>query len=394
MKFTEAELLAIQFARSEHYGLSATYSAALTMGNCTKVHALIDARRRIDGTVTAADAKAVFLAANVQLDEWALGEVNFAEIADDFNDGREPEPIADVIRDSLTTMTVIGNSAKLSAQLERADYAKVNKILEALGGKWNKKTGAHVFAGCDPEEVIANYLETGKLDKPEKFGFFPTPEPLARELVKLAGLQPGHTVLEPEAGVAGIANICAEVTGKGNVVCYEIQQKNCDVLRSLGFKVEQADFLTVEPTQQFDRVILNPPFEKQADIDHVMHAFRFLKPGGTLAAIMSIAVTFRSNSKTTQFRAFLDSMGAKILVNDKDAFKESGTAAQTVSIVFPKPHDWPVEAPARIEVAHPAPAPVLALDDDLEAVAPALAIVARIQPKPKPQPAQAAFAFF
>jgi hypothetical protein len=285
MQFNEAELLAIQYPRSEHYGISATYSASLTMGNCAKIHAKIDALRRVDGTVTAADVKSVYLSENVKLDEWAHGEVVFSQIADDFNEGREPESIPDVIRDSLTTMTVIGNSAKLSAQLERADYAKVNKILEALGGKWNKKAGAHLFAGCDPEEVIANYLETGKLDKPEKFGFFPTPAPLARELVKLAGLQPGHTVLEPEAGVAGIANICAEVTGKGNVVCYEIQQKNCDVLRGLGFKVEQADFLTVEPTQQFDRVILNPPFEKQADIDHVKHAFRFLKPGGTLAAI-------------------------------------------------------------------------------------------------------------
>jgi predicted RNA methylase len=393
MQFNEAELLAIQYPRSEHYGISATYSASLTMGNCAQIHAKIDALRRIDGTVTAADVKSVYLSENVQLDVWAHGEVVFSEIADEFNEGREPEPIADVIRDSLTTMTVIGNSAKLSAQLDRVDYAKVNKILEALGGKWNKKAGAHVFADCDPEEVIANYLETGKLDKPQKFGFFPTPQPLARDLVKRAGLQPGRTVLEPEAGVGGIALICAEIVGKDNIVCYELQQKNCDVLRSLGFNVTQADFLTVEPTQLFDFIILNPPFEKQADIDHVKHAFRFLVPGGTMAAIISIGVTFRTNSKTTQFRAFLDSMGAKITINDKDAFKESGTAAQTVSIVFQKPHDWPIEAPARIEVAQPAPAPALVLDDDLEAVAPALAIVARIQPQPKPQPVQASFAF-
>lgn len=393
MQFTEAELLAIQFPRSEHYGISATYSASLTMGNCAKIHAKIDAMRRVDGTVTAADVKSVYLSENVQVDEWAHGEVVFSEIADDFNEGREPESISDVIRDSLTTMTVIGNSAKLSAQLERADYAKVNKILEALGGKWNKKAGAHVFAGCDPEEVIANYLETGKLDKPVKFGFFPTPAPLARQLVKMSGLKPGDTVLEPQAGVGGIANICAEVVGKGNVTCYEIQQKNCDVLRSLGFQVEQADFLTVEPTRLFSHVICNPPFEKQADISHVLAGFRFVQPGGTMAAIMSIGVTFRTNSKTTQFRAFLDSLGAKITVNDKDAFKESGTAAQTVSIVFQKPHDWPVEAPARIEIARPTPAPALALDNDLEAVAPALAIVARIQSKSKPQPAQTSFAF-
>ena len=392
MQFTEAELLAIQFPRSEHYGISATYSASLTMGNCAKIHAKIDALRRVDGTVTADDVKSVYLSEKVQLDEWAHGEVIFTEIADDFNEGREPESIPDVIRESLTTMTVIGTWATLSGKLLRADYAKVNKILEALGGKWNKKAGAHVF-DCDPEEAIAGYLETGKLDKPEKFGFFPTPAPLARELVKLAGLRSGHTVLEPQAGVGGIANVCAEVVGTGNVTCYEIQQKNCDVLRSLGFKVEQADFLSVEPTQLFSHVILNPPFEKQQDITHVLHAFRFLEPGGTMAAIMSIGVTFRSNSKTTQFRAFLDSMQATITVNDKDAFKESGTAAQTVSVHLQKPTDWPVEARVHTEVAHPTPAPALALESDLDPVAPALAILARIQPKSAPQPAQAAFAF-
>jgi hypothetical protein len=39
-------------------------------------------------------------------------------------------------------------SAKLSAQLDRADYAKVNKILETPGGTWNKKANARVVAGC------------------------------------------------------------------------------------------------------------------------------------------------------------------------------------------------------------------------------------------------------
>ena len=30
---------------------------------------------------------------------------------------------------------------------------------------------------------------------------------------------------------------------------------------------------------QFDAVVMNPPFEKQADIDHVLHAYKMLKPG-------------------------------------------------------------------------------------------------------------------
>lgn len=391
MKFTDTQLTEMQLAGSEHYRLSATFSAALTMGNCVGIHQAIDRRRRIDGTVTADDVKAVFQSADVQLDEWALGKVNFAEIADDFNLEREPVPISDTVRHSLISMNIEGNSGRLSAQLDRTDYAKVNKILEALGAKWNKKTSSHVFTSRDPEEAIASYLESGKLDKPQKFGFFPTPAPLARELVNLAGLQPGDTVLEPEAGVGGLANICAEIVGKGNISCYEIQQKHCEVLRSLGFKVLQADFLEVEPTQLFSAVILNPPFEKQADIDHVMHAFKFLQPGGTMAAIMSIAITFRTNSKTQQFRNFLDSVGAKVTPNDANAFRESGTSAQTVKVVLKKPTNHSVTDHTQIRTqnraasSHEAPThPIV----QLPKACPNTPRLAR-----KQQPAQATFSF-
>jgi len=32
-------------------------------------------------------------------------------------------------------------------------------------------------------------------------------------------------------------------------------------------------------------VVMNPPFEQQGDIDHITDAFKFLKPGGRMAAI-------------------------------------------------------------------------------------------------------------
>ena len=102
---------------------------------------------------------------------------------------------------------------------------------------------------------------------------------------------------------------------------------------------------------------------------------------------MSIAITFRTNNKTTQFRAFLDSMRARVTINDKNAFKESGTAAQTVTVIFQKPHESSTTSPARIEVARQTPDPMLALDDDLEHAAKAPAIVATL-PR-KQQPAQA-----
>lgn len=182
LKFNEAELKAIQHPRSAHSELSATFSASLTMENDGRICAAIDAKRRIDSTVTAADVKAIFDEMDVQIDEWAHGPLDFETLAATFNEDREPVPIPNIVRESLVSLKFDGDSAALVQQLDRNDYNRVNKILEALGGKWNKQAGHHVFASCDPEEAVANYLATRKLDKPEKFGFFPTPAPLAREL--------------------------------------------------------------------------------------------------------------------------------------------------------------------------------------------------------------------
>jgi 16S rRNA G1207 methylase RsmC len=36
---------------------------------------------------------------------------------------------------------------------------------------------------------------------------------------------------------------------------------------------------------------MNPPFARQADIHHVNHALKFLKPDGLLVSVMSAGVT-------------------------------------------------------------------------------------------------------
>jgi hypothetical protein len=38
---------------------------------------------------------------------------------------------------------------------------------------------------------------------------------------------------------------------------------------------------------KFDRVVMNPPFDHGADIKHVEHARKFLKPGGRLVAVVA-----------------------------------------------------------------------------------------------------------
>jgi hypothetical protein len=50
----------------------------------------------------------------------------------------------------------------------------------------------------------------------------------------------------------------------------------------------------------YDRIIMNPPFSKGRDIQHVRHAYELLRPGGRLVAIMGEGAFFHGN-KAAEF---------------------------------------------------------------------------------------------
>lgn len=372
MHFTDAEINAMQdpYSKSPHWDLSATRSAMLTMENSSDIVAFIDAGRRIDGTATVQTIKNAFGKFNVVVDEWAVGAPDFEVMAHLFNEDREPIAVIDTVMLALRTATATPTQIVLTMQLERADYETVNKIILGLGGKWSKSAKAHVFSDTNAEEALANFIETGKLEVPENYGFFPTPPALARILIKEAQLCSESIVLEPEAGVGGLADICAETVPKQNIICYEIQERNCIKLRAKGYTVEAVDFLTVEPVERFTNVLMNPPFRNQADIDHVTHALKFLKPGGTLHAIMGAGITFRKNRKTMDFLALLERSGGTIIENAPDAFKESGTLTRTVRIMMRKPMRQAGNPAALSEAPYPNPMQVTSsIDHDVPVAA-------------------------
>jgi predicted RNA methylase len=347
MAFTAEEIMSMQDPDSKigDWSLSATHSALLWMENDGRIYEYIESMRRIDGTTTAAIVQTAFTKFKVTVDDWALGSPDFDVIARRYNEDREPVAIPDIIQGALKSALVTADELRLTRQLDPADYKKVNQVIEALGGKWSKRRQAHLFAEANAEEAVAEYLETGKIDTFEAvdFNYFPTPRSLADTLVKLSGIGPESLVLEPEAGTGGIALAAAAVVPRENIVCYEIQQKHCATLRELGFQAECVDFLKVAQTPVFDAVLMNPPFRKQLDIDHVLHALGFVKPGGTLTAIMSTGVTFRKNRKTLDFLRILEEYKGVIIENEAGSFKESGTMAGTVRIKMFKPQATAVD---------------------------------------------------
>lgn len=230
----------------------------------------------------------------------------------------------------LDKCRIEGNTLFLPAEkLERSDYVAVNKTLEDLGGKWNRKAKGHVF-DCCPKDDIESVILTGEVtDRKKEFQFFPTPRRIAEHLCDLAEIHTDSFVLEPSCGKGDLADVIWE-RNPGKLYAIEL---NPDMEKSLIGKPYDTyvgkDFLEFEKSNYWDRIIMNPPFSKQQDIAHVLKAFEVLRPTGILVAIMSASILFRTNKKTIAFREFLDRQGAEIEELPEGAFKESGTMVRT-----------------------------------------------------------------
>lgn len=238
----------------------------------------------------------------------------------------------------LDRCTLDGNRLFLPpGQLDRASYVAVNKVIEAAGGKWSKREKAHLFP-ADPADVIDSIALTGEIvSAKQALGFFPTPPDVIARLIGLAELSHGLTVLEPSAGLGAIVNAVHPITGYAAAV--EVDENRAGALISQGVAawVAEADFLTIEAhVELFDRVVMNPPFARQQDIDHVTHALGFLKPDGLLVSVMSASTPTRANRKAVEFQKLVAAHGGWFEPLPDDAFKASGTGVHTVIVVIPE----------------------------------------------------------
>jgi hypothetical protein len=239
----------------------------------------------------------------------------------------------------LGSANIDGKVLRLTCgQVDRKLYVEVDDVLRNLGGKWNRKLGGHEFAD-DPRDALDDVLLTGSYARLDRLGYFPTPPELADQLVKHADIDPTMTVLEPSAGQGALCEALVRLgIPTGHIWTCEALEQNRRVLEQKRYTCTPPhDFLSwpVSDAVQFDRCVMNPPFARQQDIDHVLHAWRFLKPGGVLASIMAAGVTFRGDRKATEFRAFVEQNGW-IRPNPPGSFRASGTDVGTVIVRLDK----------------------------------------------------------
>ncbi|QYY35288.1 class I SAM-dependent methyltransferase [Ruficoccus sp. ZRK36] len=243
-----------------------------------------------------------------------------------------PITLTDDVRSVLERSTITADSLTLPPeQLDRKLYEAVNKVLVAAGGKWNRKAKAHIFES-DPRQRLELALASSRItsEKQELQAFY-TPAAVAARVVKLACVS-GCTVLEPSAGAGALAKEC-KAQGARSVDAVEINRDCAKHLVQACDNFVIRDFLSLTPEPYYDRVVMNPPFTKNQDIDHVRHAIQFVRPGGRLVAIMA------GNAERKSFTAMTDDMGddeVTISMLPDGSFKEAGTSARTLLIIIHK----------------------------------------------------------
>lgn len=218
-------------------------------------------------------------------------------------------------------------------QLERKLYVEVNRALEAAGGKWSRKDKGHVF-DHDPREQLGVIVDTGEVVRHQVvLQQYWTPPNLAKLLVRAAGVRNGHLVLEPSAGHGALVEAVKSAAPRAKVHAIDTDPACGEVLmeQKLADVVHVTDFLTVSP-YEVDRVVMNPPFTRGQDIEHVTHALKFLKPGGVLVAIVSPMALAGSTRKHEEFREALRRYRKNTWPVPAGVFKGSGTGVMTSMI--------------------------------------------------------------
>ncbi|PZU95528.1 MAG: hypothetical protein DI527_00535 [Chelatococcus sp.] len=282
-------------------------------------------------------------------------------------DGQKPPPNYAGLIGAIETARAGRHGARQSEA--ESDFFKIRIFMNGNAHVWFKRDDlvarvnqllGEYYGASIPEEREPDAdtgLHDAKTTPAKRYGFFPTPTAAADEVFRDVSMmrakdKPPLRVLEPSAGTGNLARRCiirladfdawgrerygSEYRFDNEIDCIEIQPHLAEALRAEGIfrRVVCADFLGIkpDPDRLYDRIIMNPPFDRERDIDHVMHALSFLAPDGLLVAIMSAGTEFRETRKSIAFRALMESMGARWRDLPPGSFAEVGTYANTIIV--------------------------------------------------------------
>jgi len=243
------------------------------------------------------------------------------------------------LQTSIAKCRFAGNTIFLPEEM-LSNYADVRKAFLNAGATYSRNT--FVFPN-DAKPYIDRLMDGESVNIKKEFQFFPTPPALAEEMAAFAmkDFNPQTmTILEPSAGQGALVKACFEHDFKDELIVhgYELMDVNRTVLSKIkDFILLGEDFIKEAGHRlQFDRIIANPPFNKNQDIDHIREMYNCLKVGGRIVTIASNSWRTGSQKKQIEFRNWLDEIGAVVDDIEAGTFKESGTNIATCLIIIDK----------------------------------------------------------
>lgn len=249
--------------------------------------------------------------------------------------------INDEVLAVLKKCTVNGFVVTLPAgQLDRKLYQEVAKHLQHIGGKWKgNKIQGFVFEQ-DPASLLAGLQDGDGNNIKKEFQFFATPAHLAKRLVDLADVTNYQRILEPSAGQGAIINAINQRCDVFVEYC-ELMPLNRQILEQ-NFKaaVIGHDFMAPEILElpKYDRIIANPPFAKNQDIEHIRRMYSLLNRNGRIVTIASKHWLLSGNKKETDFKNWLDNdvIDYRRIDLEPGEFTESGTMISACILIIDK----------------------------------------------------------
>lgn len=224
----------------------------------------------------------------------------------------------------------------------RAEAGEPPKTIRTVGrGVWLKtfqNGNAHLFFGPDAlrdiNRALAEFYGDVLPDCPDadedrpvprastavarNLQYYPTPKAVIDRITADWNLT-GKRVLEPSCGCGRIMD---RLRDKGAaVIGCEVDPIRAAQCEAKGHRVMRMNFLETAPEPVFDMVVMNPPFYGKHYAKHVRHALRFLKPGGTLTAILPATARYD--------HGLLDDLDPQWRDLPVGAFSESGTNVRT-----------------------------------------------------------------
>ena len=136
-----------------------------------------------------------------------------------------------------------------------------------------------------PPEVVSAALDFAGISHPSHYSRTTPPE---------------YRVLEPSCGDGRILD---ELRARGcRSLGVEYHAGRASEAKAKGHNVLCANFLDQPAQAEFDKVVMNPPFYGRHYVKHVNHALKFLKPGGSLVAILPASARYDHKELTGEWR--------------------------------------------------------------------------------------------